>query len=483
MSIQSVCQGTFDFFEERPLVVATSDAQLSSDAGLLPLRQFEESLGLTRDFARVLDDPRDPDLIEHTFLDLTRMRVYGILADYVDQNDHDTLRHDPVFKLLADRAPDGPALASQPTLSRFDNSINIRSLFRLRDLLLTQFIASFATPPRHLTFDLDAVDDPVHGLQQLALFHGYFEQHQYFPAFITSADNEQVVLLALRFGTATASLGADDDLALLVERLRQVWPTVRISVRGDAGYGVPVMYAACERLGIEYLFGLATNSRLKDASDSLLSHAVADYERTGLPQRHFGAFWYQADSWDRTRWVVVKAEANAQGTNRRFVVTNRPGAQVLPEAAYDHYAQRGESEDRNKELKCGLQIDRTSDHRFVANYFRLYLHTLAYNLLTRFRQAMALPAEPPLPIETRPEVPSEAWTGAARQRWFRQRRQRDPLAAGQPCTWRSLLIKVAAEVVVSRRRIVIRLSASWPHLHYFQRVLQTLQTRPQPATS
>jgi hypothetical protein len=484
MSLQPAAQGRFAFFPDLPIIVESSPAQLTSDAGLLPIREFDERSGLTVAFAAALDDPRDPLLLGHTFLQMTRSRVYGILADYVDQNDHDTLRSDPVFKLLAGRSPNDPDLASQPTLSRFENAINIPSLKRLRDVLIDQFIASFETPPHRLTFDLDAVDDPAHGEQQLVLFHGYFEQYQYFPAFITCADNDQVVVVSLRPGAVHAALGADDDLAYLVTRLRQVWPHLRICVRGDAGYGVPWMYAVCERLDVEYLFGIAANAVLKRASEELQEQAVQNYAQTKLPQRLFDGFWYKAGTWDHARWIIVKAEANAQGINRRFVVSNRPGARVVPAAAYDDYAERGESENRNKELKCGLSIDRTSDHRFMANFFRLYLHVMAFNLLTRFRHAMALPTAPPpaepaaatqelLPVP--PEPVAEALTGDARRRHLQRRRAADRLAEAQPCTWRSLLIKVAAEVEVSTRRIVVRISASWPNLHYFQRVCQRLQ--------
>jgi hypothetical protein len=214
--------------------------------------------------------------------------------------------------------------------------------------------------------------------------------------------------------------------------------------------------------------------------------------RPPVPSRLFTGFWYQAGTWPKPRWVVAKAEANDRGTNRRFVVTNRPGAAVLPGPAYDAYAERGESENRNKEFKCDLAMDRLSDHRFVANYFRLYLHAAAMNLLVRLRRfiaeplpALAPPAETAAPatnqsgetaLPTRePCVPAEALTGAERQRHFRLRRQRDPLGEGHPCTWRTLLIKVAAEVVVRTRRIVVRLSSSWPHLDWYSRVCERLR--------
>ena len=475
MSIQTAWQATFDFWGQ-PIIVEPSKAQLSSDGGLLPLRQFDEQIGLTRQVAEVLHDDRVPGLIDHTFLEMVRSRIYGVLAAYEDQNDHDTLRYDPIFKLIADRSPDADPLASQPTLSRFENAISIPSLKRLRDVFIDQFIRSFATPPMHLTFDLDAVDDPAHGAQQLVLFHGYFDQYQYFPSFITCADNDQTVVLSLRPGAVHAALGADDDLEYLVRRLRQAWPGVHIQVRGDAGYGMPWMYRVCERLSIDYTFGIAANSVLKKLSESLLEQAQTNFAATGQPQRLFDAFWYRAGTWSAARWVIVKAEANAQGTNRRFIVSNRSGARIVPEAAYDDYAARGEAENRNKELKCDLKIDRTSDHRFLANFFRLYLHATANNLLVRLRRAFASPPPPPPPIPTALDppasdpVPTEALTGSARRRYFNRRRLADPLGEGQPCTWRSLLIKVAAEVIVSSRRILVRLSSSWPHLDWYRRL-------------
>jgi hypothetical protein len=482
MSIQPVWTQTLDFFDS-PIVIEPSAAQLSSDAGLLPIRQLDQHLGLTQAFANALDDPRDPDLVEHTLLEMVRSRVYGILAGYEDQNDHDTLRTDPIFKLLADRSPDAAPLASQPTLSRFENAITIASLKRLRALFVEQFIASFEEPPKRLTLDLDAVDDPAHGHQQLTFWHGFYEQNQYLPLFITCPDNDQFVTLSLRHGSAHAALAAEDDLEYLVGRLRQLWPDVVIMVRGDAAFGLPKMYEVCERLGLCYTFGLSANPVLQRQVEPRLAQAMQDYlaeqqtarqeERPPRPIREFEGFWYRAGTWDRPRFVVAKVEVNDQGTNRRFVVTNRPGAPLFAEATYDEYVQRGDSENRNKELKCGLAMDRLSDHRFCANYFRLYLHALAMNLLVRLRRVVA---EPP-PVATSEEaLPAEAQTGAERQRRFRERRQRDPLGEGHPCTWRLLLIKVAAEVVVSVRRVVIRLSRSWPHLGWYQRVCQRLRS-------
>jgi len=233
------------------------------------------------------------------------------------------------------------------------------------------------------------------------------------------------------------------------------------------------MLDVCERLGVDYTFGLSANAVLQRQSEELLAAAVRSFEETHEPQRRFAGLAYQAGSWPAPRWVIVKAEANAQGTNRRFVVTNRPGALVCVEATYDEYAMRGESENRNKELKCGLAIDRLSDHRFVANLFRMYLHAAASNLLVRLRREIADP--PPLPPG---EAEAATLDGAERKRYQNARRRRDPLGEGHPAIWRLLLIKAAASVVVTCRRIVVRLSGSWPNQNYFESVRQHVCRRP-----
>jgi hypothetical protein len=271
--------------------------------------------------------------------------------------------------------------------------------------------------------------------------------------------------------------GAEDDLEYLVRHLRERWPDVVIELRGDSGMALPKMYDICERLDVQYTFGLRLNPVLQRTSDALLAEAVERYEQTGQPQRLFTAFWYQAQSWAEPRWVVVKAEAHVARTNRRAVVTNRPGARVLPQAAYDAYADRGESENRNKEIKCGFEADRLSDHRYLANLFRLYLHAAALNLLVRLRNQVA---DPP-PQNPAAELPHEALAGYARRRFFNQRRDRDPLGEGHACTWRMRLIKVAARVIETTRRIVVRLSGSWPHLDHYRQVSQKILDLSPPA--
>ena len=209
-----------------------------SDAGLLPIREFDQRIGLTEQFSSALTDPRYQPSIAHTLREMVRVLIFGILADYPDQNDHDVLRSDPIFKILAGRSPEGDDLASQPTLSRFENAIDVKSLGLLQEVLVDQFIASFDEPPTRITLDIDPFDDPTHGQQQLTFFHGYYQQYQYLSRVITCAENDLVVmlcLLCLLFGTAHAALGAGDDLAYLVGRLRDAFPGVRIILRADIG--------------------------------------------------------------------------------------------------------------------------------------------------------------------------------------------------------------------------------------------------------
>jgi hypothetical protein len=483
MSLHSAPLFSFDFFPAKPVDIEISSYPLTSDAGLLPVRQCDQNLRLTEQFAAALDDRRDPTLTRQSLLSMVRQRVYGILADYEDQNDHDTLRSDPVFKLVADRPPDGPDLASQPTLSRFENAVSIADLWRLRDVFVDLFIQSFEKPPGHLTFDIDAFDDPAHGQQQLIMFHGYYEQFQYLPIAFTCAENDMAPLVGLRHGTCDAFLGVDNDLRYLIGRLRAVWPDVHVHVRGDSGLGVPLMYDVCRELRLSYTFGIGVNARLRAMSDDLMKKALEEYKKSGETQRMFLLVDYQARSWSQPQPVVIKVEANPEGTNRRAVVTTRPGCRVLPSAIYDEYAMRGESENRNKELKVELHAGRLSDHRFLANFFRLYLHTAALNLLVRLRHAVAETVPPSAEPDQPAELPAEALDEPARRKYFNKRRERDPLGGGFASTWRTRLIKVAAEVVTRCRRVIVRLSGSWPHLDQFLKVSRAVSRTSVPSPS
>ena len=479
MILQDVWQLDFGFSPQKMIRVEPVEEDLSADGGLLIFRQFDQQRGFTNGFAEQLDDyRRDPD---HPMLEMVRSRVFGILAGYEDQNDHDSLRHDALFKLLADCLPEDQDLASQPTLSRFENAISPRSLLRLEDWFLTRFVESFEEPPREVTLDADVFDDPTHGQQQLTLFHGYYKQYQYLVRAITCAENDLVVMPALLYGTADPAVALNDELERIVTALREKFPDVLIRFRADSGYAKPWLHEACERLGIEYSIGIGMNKVLQRNSDELLQQAVEQYEATGQSQRWFTGFDYQAGSWSQPRWVVVKCEVNSQGTNRRAIVSNRPGARTLPQGAYDEYVERGESENRNKELKCELRTDRLSDHRYMANCFRMFLHCLANNILVSLRQTIAAPPAEEQTVNTYLDeelVVDEARTGRARRRLFNRRRAADPLGEGHACTWRTRLIKVAARIAVQARCVRVYLSGSWPYLTHFHDVGRAVLADP-----
>jgi hypothetical protein len=376
---------------------------------------------------------------------MLRQRLFGILADYEDCNDHDALREDPIFKLLAGKLPADDPLASQPTLSRFENAITIPTLWKLLDFLVDSGIERLGEHhggnlPDSLILDIDPTDDTTHGHQQLSFFHGYYEQHQYFPILISEPTTKHIFYAHLRPGAVHAALGADDDLMFVARRLRKARPDVRIHVRGDSGFGVPGMYEVCENNGISYTFGIAGNARLQEDAQSFLAQAMARFEQTREKQRLFTAFSYQAHSWDRHRTVIAKAECHEKGTNLRFIVTSLPVTSLDdPQRLYDDYVQRGESEQRMDELKNGLHMDRLSCHRFMANFWRLLLHTAAYNLLSAVRDHDQVPEE---------------------------------LRRAQPATWRSKLIKVAATVVVTTRRVLIQIAGHWPFWDFYRAVTQ-----------
>ena len=332
----------FDFFPQIPVVVQPSAGALTSDAGLLPIRQFDQRWDYTQRMAACLLDPKPQR--EQSLLSMLRQRLFGILAGYEDCNDHDTLRDDPVFKLIADRLPDGEALASQPTLSRFENLATPQVLQKLIDFTIATGIERLKQHhggqlPASLTLDLDATDDPTHGHQQLTLFHGYYGQYQYFPLIISEPTTKHVFVAWLRPGTVHASIGADDDLLRVVAALRKERPDILIHVRGDAGFGLPRMYEVCEENRLTYTFGFATNARLKKRTEELMTKAVEGYAQTKEKQRLFECFAYQCDSWDHPRKVITKAECHDQGTNLCFVVTNRPGVTGAADGQreYDDY--------------------------------------------------------------------------------------------------------------------------------------------------
>jgi hypothetical protein len=359
-----------------------SGGDLSSDGGMMLLRQVDERIGLTRAAAGVLSDPRDPGRIVHSMRDLLAQRIYGLCCGHEDLNDHDRLREDVLMQTALGR---DQALASSPTLCRLETRATRGQIWALHEVLIEQFIASHDTAPTGLVLDIDASDIPLHGNQELREFHGYYDHHCYLPLYVYCGD--AMLACYLRRSRIDGAKNATALIKLLIERLRQAWPEVAIIVRGDSGFCRQRLMRWCERHRVGYVLGMARNARL-EAIVSMAELALAEqYAASGQKQRDIGEFSYAADSWDIERRVITRLEYGSQGNNPRFVVTNVRGEAA---ALYDQlYCQRGEAENRIKETQLDLFGTRASCHKFLANQFRLLLAALAYTLMQRLR-ALAL---------------------------------------------------------------------------------------------
>lgn len=399
-----------------------SGGDLSSDGGLLLLRQVDRRIGLTRAAATVLPDARDPERIEHTLRDLLAQRVYGLCCGYEDLNDHGVLRDDLLMQTAVGR--DHP-LASAPTFSRLENRATRAQAWALHEVLVAQFIASQATVPAELVLDIDASDVPLHGQQELAQFHGYYDHHCYLPLYVFCG--QAMLACVLRPSKIDGAKHAAAVIKLLIGRLRQAWPNTRLIVRGDSGFCRQRLLRWCERSQVRYVIGLARNARLHAAVEPLETQMAEAYLRDGTKQRLIGELRYAAHSWNRERRVITRLEYGSQGTNPRFIVTNLDGD---AETLYDRlYCQRGEAENRIKEAQLDLFGTRASCPRFVANQFRLLLAALAYTLMIRLRE-LALKAT--------------------------------ELERATAATIRSRLLKIGAAILRNTRRVRVMLASHHP---------------------
>jgi hypothetical protein len=372
-------------FQSQPTVRGRFDGgELSSDGGLLPLRQFDERHGLTRRLAARLGDRRQAAKVEHPLPTLLRQRIYQIIAGYEDANDAGRLRTDPIFRLVAGQGPEGP-LGSQPTLSRWENGVRRRDLLAMGEELLEWFILACGAGVRRrkeILLDIDSTDDPTHGQQEFSFFHGAYNQHMYHPLVVTERHTGFALALWLRPGNAGSASGATRLLLRLLRRLRRAFPSARVRLRADAGFALPELYEFCEQMGVGYAIGIGTNPVLRRQAAGLQEAAQLAYQAAGHPQRLHAEFRYQARSWPHPRRICYKVEHTAAGANQRFLLTN--GAEPAS-ATFDFYNDRGECENRIEELKNGFAADRLSCHRFAANQLRLLLHAAAYNLVNLFR--------------------------------------------------------------------------------------------------
>jgi hypothetical protein len=407
---------------------AFDGGRLTSDAGVLVLAEIERRLGLAERLARCIEDPRSPGRVRHTLLDMIRFRVLLIAAGYPDANDCDALRTDPAFKMAVGRLPEtGRDLCSQPTMSRLENLSTATALKRMMAAMVELFCDSFEEVPRRIVLDIDDTCDPVHGRQELALFHAHYGERCFLPIHVYEAISGRPVAVILRPGKTPDGTEVALVLRHLVRRIRARWPKVDILVRGDSHYGRPEAMTWCERERVGYVLGLAGNKALlAEVADLAEEVAVRRVEGEAAKVRRYGEFAYAAKTWDAERRVIARVEASDRGTDSRFVVTNIAGA---PRWLYEVvYCARGRAENLIKAHKGHLASGRTSCTKATANQFRLVLHTAAYWLLHTLR-------------------------GLAPKRSFWREAQFDTL--------RLSLIKVAARVTELATRIRLALPSSY----------------------
>lgn len=362
---------------------------LSSDAGLLQLKEIDEQIGLTHALAAVLTDPRDERYTAHSLHDLLRQTVYQVAAGYEDGNDSNSVRDDPIMKMMAGRLPlSGSALASQPTISRFQNTPSRTDLYRMAQCLADQFLASYDEPPKIIVLDFDDTDSPLHGHQQLRLFNAHYDGYCYMPLHVYEGLSGRLVTTILK----PKQLKGPQLLAIvrrLIEHIRHRWPKTRIVYRGDAHFTKPeVMDYLDDAPFAMYVSGLMPNAVLQRLAEPVVEEATRRFERGDQRKvLRFHSVRYKAGSWSRYRRVVIKVEVTAKGTNTRFVVTNMeeaPAKRLYQEI----YCGRGQAENYIKDHKRYLRSDKASCHRFQANQFRLLLHSAAYVLFDTFRREL-----------------------------------------------------------------------------------------------
>lgn len=450
---ECITQLTLGFLGQQPLVIDFDAPDVSSDGGAILVREVDDRLGVTRWFAEALADDRVPARVLHDRWEQCRQRIYQISLGYEDCNDSNTLRHDPMLKTVCGRVPDDEhGLSSQPTLSRFENSMDWATIRRLTSCFEDSYVASLPSGTTEVILDIDATDDETHGGQQLSFFHGYYDHHMYHPLLLFDGDSGQLITVKLRPGNTHASRGAAAMLARVIKRIKKRFPDVSIVVRGDSGFCVPQVLDTLERLkaeygDVDYLLGIAKNPVLLRLASTAMATAEEMHERYRRSIQHFTDFEYAAGSWSHPRLVIAKAEHSSLGPNPRFVITSLDG--FPPELIYRAYCARGQCENLIKDLKNALDADRLSCSSFRANFFRLLLHSAAYRLMHELRRQAA--------------------------------DHSDELARAQFDTLRLRILKVAALVKQSVRRIHVRLPKAFPFAKVFRAIAHSLDPPPLPA--
>ena len=437
----------FSNLKNKKIQADFNGGSLTSDAGAVLLREVDNRIGLINAINRCIPDPRHPFFIVHDQKTMLAQRIFGNALGYEDLNDHQSLRQDPLFQIISERGiKDDMPLASPPTLCRLENRIDRKTLAEIARVFVERFIASYTQAPDELILDFDPTDDPVHGNQEKRFFHGYYDHYCFLPLYVFCGD--QLLAAYLRPADIDGAKHSRAILKLLVQRIRQAWPNVRIIFRGDSGFCRWRLMRWCDKHDVGYIIGLARNAVLTRLAEQFTSISKIQFEQMRQKQRVFGEFIYAADTWDKQRRVIIKAEHLQQGENTRFIVTNLAGeSQYL----YDQvYCQRGDAENRIKEQQLGLFADRTSCHDFVANQFRVLLSAAAYILMDTLRREGLADTE---------------------------------LANAQVCTIRLKLLKIGARITCSVRRIVLHLAGGYPFKELFACILARLRSQIPVAAS
>jgi len=431
-----------DFYKKKRLEVKFSGEQLSSDGGILLAREAEEKVKIIQGMTERIDDKRDQNKITHSMEQLIQQRVLQIASGYEDAIDSNQMRKDPILKIACNRLPidaEEELLASQATMTRLENRITKQENKAIRRLFVEKYIEQHKTAPKQIVLDIDGWDAPTHGEQQMSFFHGYYDHHIYYPVLINEAKSGYPLVLQLRAGNSHAGKGVASILRWLFWRLKREWAGVKIILRGDGGFSLPEIIKVCERSGVGYVCGFSSNAVLKRKVADLLERARLQYCRTGEKARLFDDVYYKAGTWSEPRRLVMKAEWLEKGANPRFLITNL--VQPPQELYDDFYVQRGaDSEHRIKEFKLGIKAGRLSCHSFDANQFRLLLAQAAYVLMFTIRQAAAA----------------------------------TELAKAQVIRLRDSLIKCAAHVKISVRRVLVQLPSFFPFAKEFCLISQRL---------
>jgi DDE family transposase len=403
----------------KPVVARFDLPDASTDGGLMLFKALDTQLGLTARLAACLDDAREPGKVLHETIELLQQRIFGLCGGYADCNDAARLVHDPIHKLMVGRDPlSGLGLASQPTLSRFENAGSARELRAMMHVLANTVIAQqrrrLHGRATRITIDLDPTDDPTHGQQEFAFFNGDYDTWCYLPFVATVTFNDEpaqfAVAAVLRPGTAPAGLGARGILRALLRKLRTVFPAATFRVRLDGGFATPKLFRFLERKQVEYVVAMASNRRLEKRAQRLMGRARVRSRQTGETAHLYGETWYAARRWAHKRRVIIKAEVvrhpgRAPKNNPRFVVTNLT---IRPQAVYEFYCARGDVENRLKELHHGLEMDRTSCSTFLANQFRC---CSPWRPTSCFRSCDGGPGRPRVPTRRSPRCGS-GWSSS-----------------------------------------------------------------------